>query len=44
MQHDALEDRMIKIINITGSMHKKPLISLKFCVVSKGKHLIFLDI
>jgi hypothetical protein len=35
---------MIKIVNITGSMRKKPLISSKFCTVSKGKHWIFLDI
>jgi hypothetical protein len=35
---------MIKIVNITGSMRKKPLISSKFCIVSKGKHWIFFDI
>jgi hypothetical protein len=28
---------MIKIINITGSMHKKAPLSSKFGVVSKGK-------
>jgi hypothetical protein len=44
VQHDVLEDRMIKIVNFTGSMRKKPLISSKFCVASKGKHRIFLDI
>jgi hypothetical protein len=35
---------MIKIVNITGSMRKKLLISSKFCVVLNGKHWIFLDI
>jgi hypothetical protein len=35
---------MIKIINVSGSMRKKPPISSKFCMVSKGKHGIFLDI
>jgi hypothetical protein len=44
VQHDALEDRIIKIINISGSMHKKLLISSNFCVVSKEKHLILLYI
>jgi hypothetical protein len=44
VQHDALEDRTIKIINISGSMHKKPLTSSKFYMVSKEKHCILLDI
>jgi hypothetical protein len=35
---------MIKIINVSGPMHKKPPISSKFYVVLKGKHWIFLDI
>jgi hypothetical protein len=35
---------MIKIINVSGSMRKKPPISSKFCMVSKEKHWIFLDI
>jgi hypothetical protein len=47
LQHGSattLEDRMIKIVNISGSMRKKPPITSKFCMVSKGKHWIFLDI
>jgi hypothetical protein len=44
VQHDVLEDKMIKIVNITGSMRKKALISSKFFMVSKEKHWIFLDI
>jgi hypothetical protein len=44
VQHDTLEDRMIKIINISGSMCEKLSISSKFCMVSKGKHWVFLDI
>jgi hypothetical protein len=35
---------MIEIINVSGSMCKKPPISSKFCMVSNGKHWIFLDI
>jgi hypothetical protein len=35
---------MIKIVNIIGSIRKKPLISSKFCVVVKRKYCIFLDI
>jgi hypothetical protein len=35
---------MIKIINVSGSMCKKPPISSKFCMVSMGKHWTFLDI
>jgi hypothetical protein len=35
---------MIKIINVSGSMHEKLSISSKFSMVSKGKHWIFLDI
>jgi hypothetical protein len=33
---------MIKIINISGSMHEKQTISSKFCMASKGKHWVFL--
>jgi hypothetical protein len=36
VQYDALEDRMIKIINISRSMHNRPLISSKSYMVSKG--------
>jgi hypothetical protein len=35
---------MIKIVNISGSMSEKLWVSSKFCMVSKGKHWIFLDI
>jgi hypothetical protein len=38
-KHDTLEDRMIKIVNISGSMREKLSISSKFCMVSKGKTL-----
>jgi hypothetical protein len=44
LQHGSAKDRMIKIVNISGSMPKKPQFSSKFCMVSKGKHWIFLDI
>jgi hypothetical protein len=41
VQHDALEDTMIKIISVSRSMRKKPPISSKFCMVSKIKHWVF---
>jgi hypothetical protein len=39
VQHDALEDRMIKIINVSGSMRNKPLISSKILRGLEGKTL-----
>jgi hypothetical protein len=41
VQNDALEDRTIKIINVSGSMSKKPQISSKFCSLERKTLNIF---
>jgi len=39
-----LKDHKIKVINISGSIHKKVLIASKFCKASEESNRIFLDI